>query len=107
MDQTTVQPQKPTEKKEEQQIPDSVHVMVRNRRQVLFEDDVKAVTSRNDTGLFDVLPEHSNFISVIKEKILLHKKSGEKYEIAVQNGIMKVKNNTVRCYIDLISHEIK
>ncbi len=107
MTDSTTQPQQPTQKQEKEQIPESIHVMVRNRRQVLFEDDVKAVTSRNDTGLFDVLPEHSNFISVIKEKILLHKKSGEQYEIVVQNGIMKVKNNTVRCYIDLISHETK
>lgn len=102
-----VQQQNATQKQEKEQIPESIHVLVRNRRQVLFDDEVKAITSRNETGLFDVLPEHSNFISVIKEKIILHKTNGEKYEILVQNGIIKVKNNSVRCYIDLISHEMK
>lgn len=86
--------------------PETIHVMVRNRKQVLFEDDVTAITSRNDTGIFDVLPEHSNFISVIKEKVLLRKSNGENYEIILSNGIMKVKNNSVKCYIDLIAPEI-
>jgi len=40
---------------------EKIHVTVRNRTRVLFDGDVKAVTSKNDTGIFDILPEHSNF----------------------------------------------
>lgn len=84
---------------------EKIHVMVRNRRQILFDDEVKAITSRNDTGLFDVLPEHSNFISTIKEKIVIHKLDGQTYEVLLSNGIIKVKNSSIRCYIDLINPE--
>ena len=86
---------------------ESIHVIVRNRRKILFNGDVKAITSRNDSGLFDILPEHANFISVIKEKIILHQSDGEKYEIELANGIVKVKDSAVHCYIDLIAPEME
>jgi F0F1-type ATP synthase epsilon subunit len=96
----------PTSTPSPQPVPDRIHVMVRNRRQLVFEDDVKAITSKNDTGVFDVLPEHSNFISVLKESITLHKLDGTKQVITLQNGLIKVKNSSVKCYIDLLSAEI-
>ena len=83
---------------------DRIHVMVRNRNQVLFEDDVKAVTSKNDTGVFDILPEHSNFISVINESVTVHKLDGQAQKFPLANGVMKVKNSTVNCYLDLITN---
>lgn len=84
---------------------DKIHVMVRNRRQLLFDDTVKAVTSVNDTGVFDILPEHSNFISVLKEYIKLHKLDGTEQIIPLQNGVIKVKDSGVKCYIDLLTAE--
>lgn len=85
---------------------DHIHVMVRNRKQLLFEGDVKAVTSKNDTGVFDILPEHSNFISVLKESITLHKMDGTEQKIALNNGVIKVKDSGVRIYIDLLTAEV-
>lgn len=84
---------------------DRIHLMVRNRKQILIDEDVKAVTSTNDTGLFDVLPEHTNFISVINKSITAHKMDGTTQEIPLANGIMKIKDSSVRCFIDLLSAE--
>ena len=81
----------------------TIHVTVRNRNQILFNDDVKSVTSKNDTGTFDILPEHSNFISLIASPLVLGKVDGKKQEIAFQKGLLKVKDNAVFCYIDLLS----
>lgn len=87
-------------------VADHIHVMVRNRKQLLFDDDVKAVTSKNDTGIFDVLPEHSNFISVLKESITIHKLDGTELVIPLQNGLIKVKDSSIKCYIDLLTADI-
>ena len=84
---------------------EKIHVRVRNRIKLLFDDDVTAVTSKNDTGIFDVLPEHANFISLISSPLILRKLDGQKQEIPFTNGIIKVKDNAVYCYIDLISKE--
>jgi F0F1-type ATP synthase epsilon subunit len=86
---------------------EKIHLTIRNRIRVLFDDDVKAVTSKNDTGIFDVLPEHSNFISLITSPLIIRKLDGQKQEITFNNGLIKVKENTVHCYIDLLSKENK
>lgn len=70
---------------------------------ILFDDYVKAVTSKNDTGVFDVLPTHSNFISLITSPLILRKLDGQKQEITFNNGIIKVKDNAIHCYIDLLA----
>ncbi len=82
---------------------EKIKVTVRNRMAILFDDYVKAVTSKNDTGVFDVLPTHSNFISLITSPLILRKLDGQKQEITFNNGIIKVKDNAIHCYIDLLA----
>lgn len=84
---------------------EKMHLKVRNRGKVLFDDDVKALSSRNDAGAFDILPEHANFISLINRKLIVHKLDGNTHEIPLSNGIIKVKDNAIRCYIDLLAPE--
>ncbi len=102
-DQSTQQPQQTTP----QPTPasDRIHLLVRNRKQVLFDGDAKALTSKNDSGVFDVLPEHANFISVLKESITIHTLDGKKQDIPLHNGVIKVKDRGIRCYIDLLTAE--
>jgi F0F1-type ATP synthase epsilon subunit len=82
---------------------EKIRVTVRNRTQILFNEEAKSVSSKNDTGVFDILPEHSNFISLITSPLIIRKLDGTKQEITFQNGLLKVKENNVHCYIDLIS----
>jgi F0F1-type ATP synthase epsilon subunit len=84
---------------------DRVHVVIRNRQTILYEGDVKAISSKNDTGIFDVLPEHTNFISLINESITVHLLDGSEQTFQLQNGVMKVKEYAVHCYIDLLSSD--
>lgn len=82
---------------------DRIRVTVRNRKKIIFDDYVTALTSRNDSGTFDVLPEHSNFISVLRDSITLHLVDGRKIKILLKNGLIKVKDNAIKCYIDLLT----
>ena len=88
-------------------IVEKIHVTVRNRTKVLFDDDAKSVTSKNDTGVFDVIPQHSNFISLISTPLVIRTLDGQKHEITFNNGLLKVKDGTVHCYVDLLSNEFK
>lgn len=85
---------------------EKIHVVVRNRNKILFDADVSSVSSKNDTGVFDVLPEHSNFISLITSPLVLRTPDGKKKEITFDNGIIKVKDNAVHCYIDLLAKKM-
>lgn len=66
-----------------------------------FNDKVKAVTSYNDRGIFDVLPEHESFISVIKNKIIIHLLDGKDKEMKIDTGVLKVYTNEVHIFLGL------
>jgi len=82
----------------------AILVTVRNREKILFQDKIKAMTSFNEVGPFDVLPEHANFISLIKKTLVLHKESGQKEELQIDDGVLKVYENEVRIYIGVLPH---
>lgn len=79
-----------------------IHVIVRNRMKILFDDDVKSLTSKNDSGVFDILPEHSNFITLITSPLIMRKPDGQKQEITFTSGLLIVKDDAVHCYVDLL-----
>ena len=81
----------------------TINVVVRNRNTVLFQDKVSSVTSYNDRGVFDILPEHISFISIIKDSVVIHKSNNESQEIKINNGVVRVYKNNVFFYINFES----
>ena len=78
-----------------------ISVIVRSRKGRLFEGAVRAVTSYNDAGEFDVLPLHENFISLIKRHLKIFPKTGEAINIPLQIGVLKVNSGKVDVYIGI------
>lgn len=75
-------------------------VVVRNKEKVLYSGQAAAVTSVNDQGIFDVLPQHQNFITLIKEKVIIHPTLKENKEIQIENGIARVYKDKVYIYVN-------
>ncbi len=75
-----------------------IHVVIKDKGRIYFEGDVFALSSYNEKGLFDVLPFHENFISLIKNKIILHS-SGENKEMKIDGGLLKTNGNKVSVYL--------
>lgn len=84
---------------------DKVHLIIRDRNKIIVDDDIKALTSYNDKGTFDILPEHANFMSLIKKFITIHKLDGTKQKIEINNGMLKIRDNMINCYIDLVPNK--
>lgn len=82
-----------------------IMLTIRNRTAVVFREPVKAVTSVNDKGRFDILPDHTNFISIITDYIIIHKKDGTKQEMKITRGVMKVQQNNVMVYLGIVPGE--
>ena len=78
---------------------DSLFVTIRNRQKIVFDDEVKGLTSVNERGLFDILPQHESFICMIKDKLVLHKKDGQHEDIQIVKGILRGYKNNVQIYI--------
>lgn len=75
-----------------------IHVTIKDKTRTYFEGDIFAISSYNDKGLFDILPFHENFISLIKDKIILHDKGMQK-EMKINNGLLKINGNKVNIYL--------
>jgi len=74
---------------------------IQTREGVSFNDKVKAITSFNEKGIFDVLPKHENFISIIKDKIIIHTTDGKDKEMKIDNGVLKVYENEAHIFLGL------
>lgn len=67
----------------------------------LFEGEVTAVQSFNATGEFSILPQHTNFISIIKDKIILFQEKQEPKVIELDSGVIYHNHDTVEAYIGI------
>ena len=65
----------------------------------MFEGPVKTVSSINKKGKFDILAMHTNFISLINEKIEIVNLEGKKQEFKIDSGIVKVSKDNVEIYV--------
>jgi F0F1-type ATP synthase epsilon subunit len=77
----------------------TLKVEVRSRQGVLFEGELAAVSSYNMMGPFDILPEHSNFVSLINKQLVLHRADGRREEINVDDGVIIVEGNEAKVFV--------
>lgn len=77
----------------------SLDLMVRSPHQLVFQGKVKAVSSVDEKGLFDVLPEHVNFISLVKDLLVVHAIDGKQQELKIGQGLLKVFDNKIFVYL--------
>ncbi len=60
-----------------------------------------SVSSENQLGKFDILPEHINFITLIFNKVIIQTVELQKIEFQFQRGVLIVRENTVRIFVGL------
>lgn len=77
-----------------------MNLIVKNRDKVIFSGEVDTITSYNKVGLFNVLQDHSNFISIINKKII-YTQRGSTQEIEFDNALLKVKENKIQVYVGI------
>lgn len=76
-----------------------LNVSIRTPETVLFKGTADSVSTKNEKGPMDVLPEHESFITIILEKVVVHKKGEKDQEFALTNGILKVYKDSVYVFI--------
>ncbi len=80
----------------------SMHVQVHSPFHKYYDGFALSVTAENSTGVFDILPHHHNFISLLLpcEVIIRTTKEGE-HKILISGGIMHVKADQVIVFLDV------
>ena len=89
-------------KKDEPPIdPGKMRVKVYSPYQVYFDDQASSISAVNDTGPFDILPQHHKFLTLLIpcELVIATEKGEEK--IKISRGIMYVKEDRVTVFLDV------
>jgi len=76
-------------------------VSIKSLKKTYFEGNACSLTSVNDMGEFDILPEHANFISLIKNYSIIDKDLKSEQKFVISNGILRVKENKVEVFLEV------
>ncbi|OGY25898.1 MAG: hypothetical protein A2Z24_02340 [Candidatus Woykebacteria bacterium RBG_16_44_10] len=66
-----------------------------------YRGPVAAVSSVNKIGKFDVLPEHTNFISLVQKKLTLHLLDKKEIDYEFSRGVIEVSDNLVKVFLGI------
>lgn len=78
-----------------------IDVHIKSSDKNYYVGEAFAVSSINEVGRFDVLGEHSNFVTIIKDYVEVHKNPANKTRFDLKRGILRVKNNKVEVFIGI------
>lgn len=80
-----------------------ITVTVKSREKTLFQGKVSTLSSTNQKGVFDILPLHANFITLVNQKVTMKTEDGKTQEIVVNNGILRFSENAVEIFLGVSS----
>ncbi len=80
---------------------DTIHIKVYSPFKVYFDDEGFSISGENDTGPFDILPKHHNFMTLLNTCELLIVAPSGNQKIKISRGVMHVKANIVTVFLDV------
>jgi F0F1-type ATP synthase epsilon subunit len=100
-DKSTAAEEKKDDKKKEEQLPDVVHIRVSSPFKVFFDEEALSISAENDTGPFDILPRHHNFITLLNACEIVVRTTRGEFRIQISGGIMHVKANQIVVFLNV------
>ena len=81
---------------------DSIYVKVYSPYQTYYDGEAKSISAENDTGPFDILPKHHNFMTLVNEgEVVIRSEGQEDQKIRISRGVMHVRSNKVTLFLDV------
>lgn len=78
-----------------------LYLKIRDRENVFFQGEIKSLSSTNAKGKFDVLQGHANFITLVRETLIVRPKEGEERVFDVKNGVMRVLQGRIEIFLGM------
>lgn len=78
-------------------------VLILSPKQIIYEGEALAVSSKNSTGKFDILPQHANFITLVENQpITTTLQTGKRLVFKFPMAIIYNSDNVIKIYTDII-----
>ncbi|HUD05902.1 MAG TPA: hypothetical protein VMR18_03270 [Candidatus Saccharimonadales bacterium] len=80
-----------------------MHVKVYSPYQIYFDEDAYSISALNNTGPFDILPGHHNFMTLLVpcEIIIRSQDKNIVQRIRISQGVMHVKADKTVVFLDV------
>ncbi len=78
-----------------------MYVKVHAPYKVYFDGIADSVSAVNDTGPFDILPRHHNFMTLIKAGDVVVRSDRGEERFTISRGIMHVKTDRAIVFLDV------
>lgn len=70
--------------------------------QVYYEGPAQSLSAENDTGPFDILPRHHNFMTLVNEgEITIRTEESEDKRLRISKGVLHARSNKVTVFLDI------
>ena len=76
-------------------------VTIRTRQKTLYSGSAQNISSTNVKGDFSILPMHANFITLIKDYVVVNKGLKDEQTFMLQKGLICVVGNKIEIYSGL------
>jgi len=69
---------------------------------VYFSGSANSLSAENETGPFDILPHHKNFMTLLKPCSIKVRRDGKPdFILEITRGLIHVRNNKVTVFLDV------
>jgi F0F1-type ATP synthase epsilon subunit len=68
---------------------------------VVLDTQAQSISTMNGRGRFDILPGHTNFISLIQNNVSYLDKEGKVNEFKISQSLLKVVENKVEIFLSI------
>ncbi len=75
-----------------------LEVVIRDKKGLVWQSLATSISSTNAKGAFDILPEHTNFVSVIDKVLIVRDEKNLQRQLDFKRGIIRVQKNQVEIY---------
>lgn len=79
----------------------TMHIKLYSPFQVYFNDDAYSISGENETGPFDILPQHHNFMTLLGQGELLIRAPQGEQRFRISRAVMHVKADQVTVFLDV------
>ena len=79
----------------------TIYVKVYAPYKVYYEGEANSISAASQTGRFDILPQHHNFITLLVACDVVIRTSTHEETIRIQGGIMHVKADRAIIFLDI------
>lgn len=79
-----------------------MRVKVYSPFKIYYDADATSISAENDTGPFDILPRHKNFMTLVHPcELVIRSDGNEDFKIRITRAIMHIKADQVTVFLDV------